>query len=284
MILQKVVRSLVVTSVAVGGLFGSISQSDAKVLEKHSTFKPQVQYENLQSYFTGFNGTFVMYDTKQNKYSIYNKEKSIKRVSPNSTFKVPHSLIGLETGILKDQNTTFRWDGTVYPFESWNQDQTMTMAVQNSTIWYFQQLAEKIGNKREQAYLNAITYGNRNISGGLTNFWLQSSLKISPLEQVEFLKRFYNYQLPSSKHNIDIVKQILIMEQKNGATLSGKTGTGWENAVINGIPINGWFIGYVEKDGNTYIFATNIEAANNATGGKAKEITLNILKDKNIYE
>jgi bla regulator protein BlaR1 len=79
------------------------------------------------------------------------------------------------------------------------------------------------------------------------------------------------------------VKKILILEQKNGAMLSGKTGTGWENAVINGTPFNGWFIGYVEKGGNTYIFATNIEASNQASSGKAKEITLNILKDKNIY-
>lgn len=277
-------RSIVVSSIVMGGLFGTVSQTDAKVGNENTASKPHVQYEDLQDYFTGFDGTFVMYDTKQNKYSIYNKEKSVKRVSPNSTFKVPHSLIGLQTGVLKDQNTTFRWDGTVYPFESWNQDQTMTMAVQNSTIWYYQRVAQQVGSAREKLYLNAIPYGNKDISGGLTNFWLQSSLKISPIEQVEFLKRFYNYQLPFSKRNIDIVKEILVMEQKNGAILSGKTGTGWENAVINGTPINGWFLGYVEKDGNTYVFATNIEAANNASSSKAKEITLNILKEKHIYE
>jgi bla regulator protein BlaR1 len=283
MLVKKVAFSVAIASIAVGNWIGVIQQSEAKELSEHRNKKPHVQYEDLQNYFTGYDGTFVMYDTKQSQYTIYNKEKSTKRVSPNSTFKVPHALFGLQKGVLKDQNTTFKWDGTEYPIESWNQDQTLTMAIQNSTIWYFQRVAEQLGVAREQTYLNAISYGNRDISGGLTNFWLQSSLKISPFEQVEFLKRFTTYQLPFSKHNIDLVKEILVLEQKNGAMLSGKTGTGWENAVINGTPINGWFIGYVEKNGNTYIFATNIEASNYASSGKAKEITLNILKDKNIY-
>ncbi|WP_051271178.1 class D beta-lactamase [Shimazuella kribbensis] len=284
MFFRKVVSAFVVGSVAMTSWLGVVDQTDAKEVEKKDRIKSNFQYENLENYFTGFDGSFVLYDTKQSQYTIYNKEKSVKRVSPNSTFKVPHALIGLQTGVLKDENTTFKWDGTVYPFAGWNQDQTLKMAIQNSTIWYFQSVAERIGAAREQFYLNAMSYGNRDISGGLTNFWLQSSLKISPLEQVEFLKRFVNYQLPFSKQNIDIVKQILVMEQKNGAVLSGKTGTGWKDAVINGVPINGWFVGYVEKEGNTYIFATNIEAENNATSGKAKEITFNILRDKHIYE
>jgi bla regulator protein BlaR1 len=284
MFFRKVVGAFVLGSIAVTSWFGVAAQTDANEWSKKHLTKAKFQYENLENYFTGYDGSFVLYDTKQSQYTIYNKEKSVKRISPNSTFKVPHALIGLQTRVLKDENTTFKWDGTIYPFESWNQDQTLKMAIQNSTIWYFQSVAERIGAAREQFYLNAMLYGNRDISGGLTNFWLQSSLKISPLEQVEFLKRFVSYQLPFSKRNIDIVKQILVLEEKNGAILSGKTGLGWKDAVINGVPINGWFVGYVEKDGNTYIFATNIEAENNATSGKAKEITFNILRDKHIYE
>ncbi len=247
---------------------------------KHS---PTYEYKDLSSYFTGYDGTFVMYDLKNQNYTIYNKKKSEKRVSPNSTFKIPHALIGLETGILKDENTTFKWDGTEYPFPAWNQDQTLTSAIQNSTIWYFQKVAKRVGTVNEQKYLCKFHYGNQNISGGLTNFWLQSSLTISPREQVEFLKKFYTYQLPVKKQNIDIVKNILVLEKTNGAILSGKTGTGWKDAEINGIPVNGYFIGYVEKDGNTYLFATNIEATNNASSGKAKEITLKVLHDLQIY-
>lgn len=247
--------------------------------------KPKYNYENLESYFTGYDGTFLLYDLKKDTYTIYNKEKSEKRVAPNSTFKIPHALFGLDNGVLQDENTLFQWDGTVYPtIPAWNQDQTLKMAIQNSTIWYFQKVADQIGAANEQKYLDAISYGNKDISGGLTNFWLQSSLKISPLEQLEFLKKFYTYKLPFSADHINMVKNILIQDQRENAVLSGKTGTGWLNNEIDGIPINGWYVGYVEKGDNVYLFVTNIEAAQGASGSKAKQITLDILRDKGIFQ
>lgn len=281
MLQNKVVGYFIATTLLVSGWFGG-TVVNAKE-EKVEISQSKVQYEDLSSYFTSYDGSFVLYDLTNKQYTIYNKEKSEKRVSPNSTFKIPHALIGLQTGVLKDKHTTFAWDGTVYPFPAWNQDQDLTSAIPNSTIWYFQEVARRVGEKKEQRYLHLLRYGNRDISGGLTNFWLQSSLEISPIEQVDFLKRFYTNQLPISKRNIDIVKRILMLGNKEGATLSGKTGTGWRDAVINSEAINGYFIGYVEKDGHTYFFATNLEADGQATGGKAKAITLQILKDKHIY-
>lgn len=280
--LNKVVGFCAATALLVSSWWGSAMTIDAKE-EKLQTHSSKIQYEDLSSYFHGYDGSFVLYDLENKQYTIYNKEKSEKRVSPNSTFKIPHALIGLETGVLKDEHTTFDWDGTVYPFPAWNQDQDLTTAIPNSTIWYFQEIAKRVGEKKEQRYLHALHYGNRDVSGGLTNFWLQSSLQISPIEQVDFLNRFYTYQLPISKHNIEIVKKILVLEKKEGAVLSGKTGTGWRDSVLNGEAINGYFIGYVEKDGHTYLFATNVEAATQASGGKAKAITLQILKDKQLY-
>lgn len=262
--------------------WGSFSAADAK--EQSIPRREKVVYEDLSSYFDGYDGTFVLYDLKKRTYTVYNKEKSEKRVSPNSTFKSPHALVGLQTGVLQDADTVLRWDGTEYPFPEWNRDQTLTEAIQNSTIWYFQEVAQRVGPVREKRYLQVFRYGNRDLSGGLTNFWLQSSLKISPKEQVDFLRRFYTYHLPVSKRNIDIVKEILVLEEKNGALLSGKTGTGWKDAELNGIPINGYFVGYVEKDGNAYFFATNIEAEDHATGGNAKAITLQILRDKKLFD
>lgn len=280
---KKAVWLLAVTGLLLMGWLGSFSVADA---EEHPAFphKVRTKYENLSSYFTGYDGSFVLYDLKKRQYTVYNKEKSEKRVSPNSTFKIPHALIGLQTGVLKDADTTFQWDGTEYPFPAWNKDQALREAIQNSTIWYFQEVAKRVGDTKEKRYLHAFRYGNKDISDGLTNFWLQSSLKISPKEQVDFLRRFYTYNLPVSKRNIDIVKEILVLEEKNGAVLSGKTGTGWKDAVLNGTPVNGYFAGYVEKDGNTYFFATNIEARDHATGGNAKAITLQILHDKQLFD
>lgn len=245
--------------------------------------------EDLNSYFIGYDGCFVLFDQNKNEYSIYNEPKSQKQVSPCSTFKIVNALIGLETKALIDENTTFKWDGTVYQNAVWNKDQTLASAIENSTFWYFQQNASKVGSDRMQNYLNKVNYGNKDISGGITQFWEQSSLKISPKEQVEMLKRIYTYQIPISKENIDIVKKILVLAKKDGVVLSGKTGSGLKDSgkfIPQGTDdgyIIGWFVGYVEKDNNVYYFATNIEGEKDAYGGKAKEITLKILKDKKLF-
>jgi bla regulator protein BlaR1 len=245
--------------------------------------------EDLNSYFIGYDGCFVLFDQNKNEYSIYNEPKSQKQVSPCSTFKIVNALIGLETKALIDENTTFKWDGTVYQNTVWNKDQTLASAIENSTFWYFQQNASKVGSDRMQNYLNKVNYGNKDISGGITQFWEQSSLKISPKEQVEMLKRIYTYQIPISKKNIDIVKKILVLAKKDGVVLSGKTGSGLKDSgkfIPQGTDdgyIIGWFMGYVEKDNNVYYFATNIEGKKDAYGGKAKEITLKILKDKKLF-
>ncbi|HEX9061077.1 MAG TPA: class D beta-lactamase [Clostridia bacterium] len=240
--------------------------------------------EDLSKYFTGYDGCFVLYDKAKNEYTIYNESKSKKQVPPCSSFKIVNSLIGLETKVVEDENTVFKWDGTKYPIESWNRDHTLKSAVSNSVVWYFQRLASQVGKERMQEYIDRVNYGNRDISGGITEFWLQSSLKISPMEQVGILKQFYDYKLPFSKRNIDIVKSIILLSDENGVKLSGKTGSG----PIHGSDkyVNGWFVGYVERGQNVYIFATNIEAndkiGKNAGGNEAKEITLKILKDKGV--
>lgn len=241
--------------------------------------------EDLSKYFTGYEGCFVLFDKNKDEYTIYNQTKSKKQVSPCSTFKIVNSLIGLETKVLKDENTTFMWNGTKYPIESWNKDQTLKSAVSNSVVWYFVNLVSQVGEEKMQDYLNKFNYGNKDISGGLTKFWLQSSLKISPMEQVDVLRKFYDYQLPASKRNVDIVKDVITLSNENGIKLSGKTGSGGSS--VNDKYVNGWFVGYVEKDKNVYIFATNIEANGSsdksAGGQQAKEITLEILKDKSLF-
>lgn len=249
-------------------------------MENGKEVSEKVINEQLDKYFTGFNGCFVLFDQSKGEYTIYNEEKSIKEISPCSTFKIINSLIGLETDVLQDENTTFKWDGTKYPINEWNKDQTLSTAVSNSVVWYFQKVASNVGEERMQDYLNKIDYGNKDISGGITQFWLQSSLKISPRQQVEMLRNFYNSKLPFSARNVDIVKKVLKLSDQNDIVLSGKTGSG----TIDNKGVNGWFVGYAERNNNVFFFATNIEAKNNASGVKAKEITLQILKDKNILQ
>jgi bla regulator protein BlaR1 len=129
-----------------------------------------------------------------------------------------------------------------------------------------------------QAYLDKIEYGNRDISGGLTIFWLRSSLQISAQEQVDLLYRLYSGKLPVSPENVDIVKKNITLSESNGVRFMGKTGSGFQDNKW----LLGWFVGCVEKQGNRYFFATNIQAQDDATGGKAREITKLILKDLQV--
>lgn len=234
--------------------------------------------DKLSRYFQGYDGAFVLFDLKKDDYVIYNDANSKRRVSPDSTYKIESSLVGLETGALADENTGMKWDGTVYPFEPWNRDQTLASAMASSVSWYFQKVDSQVGLTLVDRYLKETGYGNHDLSGGIRDFWGESSLKISPLEQVEFLRKFYRYELPFSRRNIDIVKQTIKLAEEGQGTLYGKTGTG----IVNGKNINGWFVGYVERSDGTYIFATNIQGKDRADGANARKITLSILKGFHI--
>lgn len=236
-----------------------------------------VEDANLAKYFSGFaSGTFVMYDAKNDRYTIYNLEQSKKPLSPCSTFKIYSSLIGLETGVLsKDNDTTLlEWDGGQYSIPSWHQNHTLASATKNSVVWYFQKVVEKIGAERMQKYLNEINYGNKDISSGLTTFWLDESLKISAQQQVKLLRKLYDYQLPFNPENIQIVKQNINLINTADNIFAGKTGS-------NGSSL-GWFVGYATKGNNEYFFAVNIEGQGEVSGSVAREISRAILQEYEI--
>ena len=245
-----------------------------------NVYASEVNRMDVGGAFDGFTGTMVLYDEKQDIYFVYNEVQSNKPLSPCSTFKIYNSLIGLELGILDkdDRKTLVKWDGTKYSIDSWNQDQTLSTATKNSAVWYYQDLAAKIGQERMQSYLEKFNYSNKDISGGLTNFWLRSSLKISAYEQVELLRNLFSGKLHVSEDNVNIVKKNILQVKEDEFSYYGKTGT----ADQNGKSVIGWWIGCVEKDGNRYFFATNIEGEDNANGGKARRITENILKQMDI--
>lgn len=239
----------------------------------------QVIEEDLSSYFPENKGTFVLYDLQKDQYRIYNKEKSTLRVSPNSTYKIYSTLFALESNIITREKSTIEWDGKQYPYKSWNQNQNLFTAMKSSVNWYFQKLDAQVGEDRIETYLKQIKYGNANLSGGLSRFWMESSLKISPIEQIQVLTDFYRNEFGFKHTNIQTVKQVIQLEEKKGRRLSGKTGTG----NVNGKNVNGWFVGYVETQTNTYFFATNIRGDNHSYGSKAAEITKSILSDKGIF-
>lgn len=239
---------------------------------------PRVQSVDLTPLFAGYQGCFVLFDITDNAYTRYNDPQCARQLSPCSTFKIPHALIGLDLQLLRDREHLKRWDGTVYRTQSHNQDHTLASAMANSVVWYFQSLAGEIGEERMKVYLDRLDYGNRDISGGLTEFWRQSSLTISADEQIAFLRRLYADDLPVSQHALDTVKSILILAESEAGTLRGKTGSCRE-----GEHHWGWFVGYLERGERVYMFATNIEVDAPANGRDAQRITEDVLRQLKLW-
>lgn len=207
--------------------------------------------------FNGRTGAFVIFNAKTKKYFRYNVGRCAERFKPASTFKIPNSLIGLETGAIKDENFVIKWDGVKRWNEDWNKDNTLASAIKFSVLPYYQELARRVGKVQYNKWIDAISYGNQVVGDSVDAFWLDNSLKISADEQVAFLKRFYDYKLPFSKRNVDIVKKIMPEEKYKKSVLKFKTGTGEKE---DGKWL-GWIVGYVLKNENVNYFAFNIEAS-----------------------
>lgn len=240
---------------------------------------PQTIEEDLSNYFHGYDASFVLYDLRKAQYLIYNKDKSMLRVSPNSTYKIYSALFALDSGVISTRDSLLKWDKEEHSFEEWNQNQNLYTAMKNSVTWYFQSLDQQMPKQTIQTYVDKIHYGNQDVSAGVKNYWLESSLKISPIEQVQTLKDFYTNQFDFNEQHIALIKDTIKLETKNNATIYGKTGTG----TVNNKHVNGWFIGYVESQNNTFFFATNIKSDHHAKGSIAEDITKSILEDKVIY-
>ena len=238
-----------------------------------------VLYADLSHFFGDFKGSFVLYEMDTGLYTIHNRDMSTTRVSPNSTYKIFSALIALETGILDMSSTEREWNGTLQPFTAWNQNQNLTSAMHYSVNWYFNDLDSQVGIENLHSYLSQLSYGNGNLTGGISDFWMESSLRISPVEQVSLLRDLYRNDTIFYAGHVESLKDVLRLSERDGAILSGKTGTG----ILNGNFANGWFVGYVETDGRTFIFATYIQGEDNAGGSTASQITISILEDMGIF-
>lgn len=244
------------------------------------TTEKNITQLNLSSNFGDYTGSFVLYNQSADKWNIYNMEHASTRVSPNSTYKIYDALLGLESGIITPEHSTFTWNGEPYPFNSWEADQDLTSAIHNSVNWYFQAIDSQAGFEAVRTFLQTINYGNQNTGTNLNLYWTDFSLKISPIEQVELLQDFYQNNFHFDSKNIQAVKKALLLSTTSSGSLYGKTGTGR----VNGKDVNGWFIGYIETANNTYYFATNIQSSSGATGSQATEITESVLSNLGIWK
>ena len=220
-------------------------------------------------------GTFVVYDVTNDKFIGYNKKRGEKLYCPASTFKIMNSLIGLETGAVKSVDEVFyKYDGGKVFLDSWKQDSSLRYAISVSQVPAYKELARRIGLERMQENIIKLNYGNKNIGKTVDKFWLEGPLEISAIQQTKILAQLAQKKLPYSKENQEAVIDITKLESGNNWTLHGKTG--WLTAYIK--PTIGWFVGWVEQDGNIYSFAINMDIKDSSELPKREEIAKKSLK------
>jgi beta-lactamase class D len=202
-------------------------------------------------------GTFVGYKTDDYLIIASDAERSGQAFLPASTYKIPNSLIALETGVVEDPDKdVFKWDGVKRSIEAWNQDHTLRSAIAASAVPVYQEIARRIGLERMQKYVDLFEYGNRNIGGGIDQFWLTGELRIDPIQQIDFLDRLRRTALPISKRSQDLVRDILPVTRVGDATIRAKTGL---LGAELGKPSLGWVVGWVEKGVAQTVFALNVD-------------------------
>ena len=237
--------------------------------------------EDFGRYFqqAGVEGAFLLYDLENDSFLVHNRERTEKSFIPASTFKIFNSLVALETGVIRDQHEVIAWDSIDRGWEKWNMDLSMSDAFRYSAVWFYQELARRIGRERMQAFLDSTRYGNRKMGPAVDRFWLDGDLRISPKEQIDFLVKLHRNELPFSQRTMDIVREVMIHEQGENYTLRGKTGWG-----IRFVEQIGWFVGYVERKGKVYFFATNIDIRDDNDAPARIAITKRILRQLDLME
>lgn len=238
-------------------------QSDYQILDESKNFGSN-------------SGSFVMYSMKKDKYYIYNEKESRKRYSPDSTYKIYLALFGLDRHVISDKNSRMSWNHNHYPFDSWNKDQDLNTAIQNSVNWYFERISNQLSKNYTSDQLKQLNYGNKNL-GSYKAYWLEDSLKISNLEQVIVLKNMMEQNNHFSKNEKKQLSSSLLIRKNENYELYGKTGTG----IVNGKYNNGWFVGYVITNHDKYYFSTHL-SDEKASGENAKLINEKILKEMGV--
>lgn len=235
--------------------------------------------------FDNLNGCAVFYSSADEVYTIYNEEMGDMEVSPDSTFKIISTLMGLDAGIIEDEDSHMEYSGEIYPVSDWNGDLTLEEAFQSSCVWYFRQIIDKAGADEVQAALKKLHYGNCDISEWegcginpmpeLNGFWLESSLKISPRQQVVVLADIFEGRTSYTETDIRILKDIMLTEETDTCSIYGKTGSGGNGKA--------WFVGFAERETERTYFAVYLNDSQNAgeiTGSKAREIAISIIEDE----
>ncbi len=199
-------------------------------------------------------GSILLFDPQENRYYSNDLEWAEVRRLPASTFKIPNSIIALETGVMENDSTMIPWTGEKRFLKSWEQDLSFRDAFQLSCVPCYQEIARKIGVKRMKEHLLKFNYVAMEVNEeNIDRFWLEGNSGISQMEQIDFLRKFYDQQLPIAQRTYELVKKLMFVHKDQGYSLYGKTGMAARNGSNNG-----WYVGFIENQGKVIFFATNV--------------------------
>lgn len=253
------------------------------------TADPVVDEVDYSSYFNGYEGSATFFNPSNNTYQIYNMEDAKKETSPCSTFKIVSTLAALENGIITKEDSTRKWSGETFWKSDWNKDMNLQDAFKASCVWYYRQLIDEIGPEEMQSFLTQLDYGNKDISDwegklnknnnnrSLTGFWVESSLKISPLQQVDMLNRIFQKESIYQPANIETLMELMKVDPDiSSLNIYGKTGYG----KLNNISLDSWFVGMFEVNQEFTYFAVHLSQSQDpdVSSALAKEIAISIIE------
>ncbi len=203
----------------------------------------------------GVNGTFVLLNVQTDEMTIVFPGRALRRYVPASTFKIANSLIALESGAVTDVDEVLPYGGAPQPFKAWEKDMGLREAIRASNVPVYQEVARRIGLERMRGMLERLGYGNADPGDVVDRFWLDGPLEIDAVEQTRFVAALATNRLPLSNRSQALVREILLLEEIDGAKLYGKTG--W--AFYEDKTDLGWIVGWTERDGRIFSFALNMD-------------------------
>jgi beta-lactamase class D len=234
--------------------------------------------ESLGKYFdsAGVKGSFGLFDNGQGHFSIYNLPRfRDSAYQPAATFDILLSLIGIQTGVVKDDSAIV-FSATSYPpLTATPNPQPLTLreAFHWPTDIGFIELARRIGKDTLKRWVDSLSYGTKYIAGD--SFWQDNHLKITADEQLGLIKKLYFNQLPFFQHTQKMVVAMMPSEGNANYRLYYKTALGRKE---DGHPI-GWVLGWIEENKHPYFFVVNFESADEKASlpGTGLAITRGIL-------
>lgn len=235
--------------------------------------------------------TFLALDYRNNNCRAVNEAGLNQRHGPFSSFKIPHTLIALETGAAKSIDEFIEWDQEKYPAksfwpETWKKSHTLASAYKHSAVWYYKALVPRIQPAEYKKWLAKFQYGNQTFTPGSQEFWLDNELQISPVEQVEFINCLLKNRCGVKTKYFEAFEFAALQETKDGLSLYAKTGASPVDPKNFDGAFEGWYVGYVKDNAGKPVaaFALYMEAENFAAlKDYRKALSLKLLGDLGLW-